>query len=174
MSIFSGKGCVMDSMPVSTECICLLDEEERRRLTGVGGWLFIILIHLGVSFLYGFFCFLEVALSSESPETLKEGWAIAFYYGNGAINLFSAMIALLTLIFLLNRSFLFKNFYRVFIFSSFLYPVLFVSLRYWLIGSSANPWPLFAIYQFVYPLAMVYICLPYLDRSKRVRFTFFR
>lgn len=163
--------CIMDNYAVSTGCTCF-DGMTRKKLTGIGGWLVIMIIHLVASFFYNIFGFFSVAFSSVDSEVLKEPLEKSLFYANGAIEFMTSVIAILTIIAFFLKKKKFKGYYQLFVFSSFLYPILVVSASYFMFGYVDNFWPLIIVYLFVYPVAMVYICLLYLESSKRVRLTF--
>lgn len=157
------------------------DESTQKKLTGIGGWLTVIVIQLVVVLIYNAFGLFDKMSNpmSTSPIAIDNRMAIGkgtmdFFFALGFIgDLLMALIALFSLYALLRRKLAFKKYYRLFLYFSFLYPLLFATWCFWyqkLIAYSFS-WGVLILF-FAYPVVMTYLCFPYLKLSRRVKLTF--
>ncbi|KEY59824.1 DUF2569 family protein [Serratia sp. DD3] len=164
----------------SGSCICI-NEQEREAMTGIGGWLIVIIMHLVTSLFYYIYSissnslrfngFSSIKKSPFSPLLgLTENIYKLFLSINIVVEFILIVIIVLCLVSLFFRKRSFKKYYRLFVFLSLTQPLLIMAFMFWY-AYHISMTSVFLIL-FSYPIAMVYICLPYLERSKRVRLTF--
>lgn len=170
----------MSNKENSVNCSCI-NEQKRKNLNGIGGWLIVVIIHLVTSLLFYIsdveglllrlndFSNMKKNLSN-SIMGLTENAHKIFSSINLVVGVVLIVIIVLCLVSLFFRKRSFKKYYRLFVFLSLIQPLVIMAFMFWY-AYHISIASIFLIL-FSYPIAMVYICLPYLERSKRVRLTF--
>ncbi|AEX50105.1 putative membrane protein [Rahnella aquatilis CIP 78.65 = ATCC 33071] len=152
-------------------CTCC-SEQDRQKLTGIGGWLIVVVLHLSSMLVFNASLFIEFIYDLNIPITDGSDVKLIPLVLNSFVDVIVFLMAAFSLNALFRKKYQFRKYYRLFILSCLLHPLLFASLCFWYqnITMYSIPWKIIGL-MFLYPLGMIFICLPYLDESKRVRLT---